>query len=300
MPSHIVIPLDGSLLAETILPHALTLARAISARVTLLRVISPTSSLGTMSITLPENWFDEEMAWSQEYLSRIARRWTNGGEIRVHTEVLEGDPATEIITYARKEHDVTLIAMATHGWSGGHRWIVGSVTTKVAHALPTSLLLLHPHGKEHVPMTPVSYRAILVPLDGSRVAEQVLDEAKRLAWETKATLFLFPLPPVSQEYVASDYLEQKAVELRAQAFQVVKLEDGEHPVEEILHIGIGLQNQAGLVAMASHGYDDRMHSLVRNILEKFLLHAEVPILLVRVESKSVSQYQSKSHQRHLT
>jgi nucleotide-binding universal stress UspA family protein len=72
MQTHIVVPLDCSALAETILPHATALARAYSARITLLHVISPVTSLGLMGVELPENWFEEEMAWSQNYLEGVA------------------------------------------------------------------------------------------------------------------------------------------------------------------------------------------------------------------------------------
>jgi len=181
MQTHIIVPLDGSSLAETILPHASALARAFPAKVTLLRVIPPVTSLGLIGVKLPEHWFDEEMAWSQNYLADVARQLSGEGVIHVQTEVLDGDPATEIVTYTQKRHDDTLVAMATHGLSGGHRWLLGSVASKVLHVLPTSLLLFHPHGKVHRPADPVSYKTILVPLDGTRVAKQALDEAKSIA-----------------------------------------------------------------------------------------------------------------------
>src|SRR5437667_12059984 len=107
MQTHIVVPLDGSSLAETILPHASALARAFSAKVTLLRVIPPVTSLGLMGVELPEHWFDEEMAWSQNYLADVARQLTDEGGIHVQTEVLDGDPATEIVTYTQQKHDVS-------------------------------------------------------------------------------------------------------------------------------------------------------------------------------------------------
>src|ERR1700680_4885526 len=163
MQTHIAVPLDGSSLAETILPHATGLARATSARVTLIRVVPLVTSLGLFGVTLPDNWFDEEMAWSQNYLSDVARQLTDEWGIHVETEVVNGDPATEIVTYAQQKHDVTLVAMSTHGLSGGHRWLLGSVAMKVLHATPTSLLFLHPRGKAHRSAGSVSYKSILVP-----------------------------------------------------------------------------------------------------------------------------------------
>src|SRR5215469_10542870 len=102
MQTHLVVPLDGSSLAETILPHTAALARVSSATVTLLRVIPPVTSLGLMGVKLPANWFDEEMAWSRKYLADAARQLTDEGVKRVQAEVLDGDPATEIIAYTQK------------------------------------------------------------------------------------------------------------------------------------------------------------------------------------------------------
>jgi nucleotide-binding universal stress UspA family protein len=296
MQTHIVVPLDGSSFAETILPHATALARATSARVTLLRVIPPVTSLGLMGVELPENWFDEEMVWSRNYLAQVARHLTNEGGINVQTEVLEGDPATEIVTYAQKKHDVTLVAMTTHGLSGGHRWLLGSVAIKVLHELPTSLLLFNPHGKVHRPPGPISYKTILVPLDGTRVAEQALDEAKSIASHMKATLLLLSVMPVSSESAANDYLEREAEVLRKQALQVAIWENDGHPVEEIPQISMGLEHHAGLVVMISRGHGDRQQHLLRSISEKFLQHSEVPVLLSQVQ-EFISQEGEENYER---
>ena len=283
MQTHIVVPLDGSSLAETVLPHATALARAFSARVTLLRVIPPVTSSGFMGVELPENWFDEEVAWSRRYLADVARQRTDEGRIQVQTEVLHGDPATEIIAYTQHKRDDTLVAMATHGLSGGHRWLLGSVAVKVLQALPTSLLLLHPHGKAHRSTDAVSYQTILVPLDGTRVAEQALDEAKSIASHMQATLLLLSVMPGSQESAANAYLEREAEILREQALKVALLESDEHPVEEIPQIGMGLEHHAGLVVMIARGHDDRQQHLMRRMSEQFLQYSEVPVLLTQVQ-----------------
>ena len=282
MQTHIVVPLDGSSLAETILPHAAGLARAYSARITLLRVIAPVTSLGLMGVELPGNWFEKEMAWSQNYLEGVARQFKDEWGVHVDAEVLDGDPATEIVTYAQKKHDVTLVAMATHGLSGGHRWLLGSVAIKVHHAVTTSLLLFHPHGKAHRPASPVSYQSVLVPLDGTREAEQALDEAKSIASYMKATLFLVSVMPASQETAAVAYLEREAEVLRELALQVAIWENSDHAVEKMPQIARGLEHHAGLVVMIARGHDDRQHHLMRGISERILQYSEVPVLLTQV------------------
>lgn len=286
MQTHIVVPLDGSSLAERILPHTTALARVTSATVTLLRVIPPVTSLGLMGVELPESWFDQEMAWSRNYLADVASQLTDEGVLQVQTQVLEGDPATEIIDYTQNNRDDILVAMATHGLSGGHRWLLGSVAIKVFHAAQTSLLLFHPHRKVPRPAGPASYKTILVPLDGTRVAEYALDEAKRIASHMKATLLLLSVMPGSQESIANAYLEREAEALRGQALQVDVWESSEHPVEEIPQVAMGLEHHTGLVVMIARGRDDRQHHLFRTISEEFLHYAEVPILLKQIEEYS--------------
>src|SRR5258708_1123923 len=151
MQSHIVVPLDGSPLAETILPYAAALARAESAKLTLLHIIPSFRLLGIMRMRMPENWFDQEMAWMQNYLANVAQRLTEEVGIRVQTEVLDGDPATEIISYAHHDHNVTLNAMPTHGLGSGYPCTFASVPPQVLHEMPTSMLLLRPRGKGHTP-----------------------------------------------------------------------------------------------------------------------------------------------------
>jgi nucleotide-binding universal stress UspA family protein len=284
MQSHIVVPLDGSPLAETILPYAAALARAESAKLTLLHTIPPFSSLGIMSMRMPENWFDQEMAWMKNYLANVAQRLTEEVGIHVQTEVLDGDPATEIISYAHHDHKVILNAMATHGLGSGYRWRFGSVTAKVLYEMPTSMLLLRPRGKGHAPARPVSYHTILVPLDGSPVAEQALEEAQRIATGVGASLLLLAVMPASRESTASEYLEHIAQQLRMQGLTVETPVTPRHTLEELPQIGMGLQNHAGMVIMTSPRRDSVEQLLLKSVAEKFLQYSEVPVLLTRAQA----------------
>jgi nucleotide-binding universal stress UspA family protein len=89
-----------------------------------------------------------------------------------------------------------MIAMATHGRSGLGRWLLGSVAEKVLQAVPRPLLLVR--AREFIPAIPidVSYRRILVPLDGSPFAEQALGQAQAIAAATGATLMLVTVVPM--------------------------------------------------------------------------------------------------------
>jgi nucleotide-binding universal stress UspA family protein len=148
----LLVALDGSEVAELVLPHAEALASPRdggAAEVVLIEVCEP---LVLPPVTTPEtsvNWgaaAEEFMVKSKKsaeaYLSRVQRGLTDIG-LKVSLAVVEGDPATEIIDYASKRK-VNLIVMATHGRSGLGRWAYGSVAQKVLHGASSPILLVRP------------------------------------------------------------------------------------------------------------------------------------------------------------
>ncbi len=144
MYKKILVPLDGSELAEKVLPHAAALAKESGAEVTLLSVVQ--LSLGftaTKLEAIPEAAAERKAALKAEavtYLEKIQRDLKEKG-IRARTVALEGDVAAQIIAYAEQE-DIHLIAMATHGRSGIDRFVMGSVAEKVVRHTTKPVLLV--------------------------------------------------------------------------------------------------------------------------------------------------------------
>jgi hypothetical protein len=104
-------------------------------------------------------------------LDAVAERLQALG-IVVHTEVLAaGDVASAIVARAERDPGTSMIAMATHGRSGLGRWLLGSVAEKVLQAVPRPLLLVRARASMPAMPIDVSYRRILVPLDGSRFVD---------------------------------------------------------------------------------------------------------------------------------
>ncbi|MBO9338252.1 MAG: universal stress protein [Chloroflexus sp.] len=146
MYRHILVPLDGSALAEQVLPHVHALAaNEGTVKITLLRAVPPifTTTVdysGLLAATTEAlNTMEQE---ALEYLQQIAKQFQSEG-YQVHTEVSALPPAEAIIEYA-ENHDVDLIVIATHGRSGISRWVFGSVTQKVVQAAPTPVLVIRP------------------------------------------------------------------------------------------------------------------------------------------------------------
>jgi nucleotide-binding universal stress UspA family protein len=196
MQQQILVPLDGSTLAESILPHAGALARATSSTLKLLQVKPPPlMDMGGNGMTsILENWQKQALDAARAYLTGVADRLQSAGLV-VQTEVLEGDQATCIVSSAEQDRDLLLIAMTTHGGGGMRRWVFGSVASKVLHTCPRPLLLKRP-SKDKLPLPgEVTYHTIVVPLDGSPFAEGVLEQAQRFASAVGAMLLLVSVVP---------------------------------------------------------------------------------------------------------
>jgi len=148
----ILVPLDGSKLAECALPYVEELARVCSTPEVILVSVTeriqayrlyedPSQPLGTSLV--PEGVGKKEKQ-AQRYLSRIAKGLEEKG-IKVRTEVLMGNPAEEITIYTRHP-GCDLIVMASHGRSGPSRWALGSVADKVFRASCVPVLMVRAPG----------------------------------------------------------------------------------------------------------------------------------------------------------
>ena len=144
MYKEILVPLDGSELAEAAVPHAIELAKAFNASVTLLSVVEPVGvhaqpgAIGpVVSVTLN---IEEEMDRIREYLHGVAERYKDYN-VEIKKVVREGDPASIICDYAH-ETNADLIVMSTHGRSGIQRWVYGSVADRVLRAAKIPILLI--------------------------------------------------------------------------------------------------------------------------------------------------------------
>ncbi len=146
MYRHILVPLDGSHLAEQVIPHVQTLAKYDkSIRITLLRSVSPVYPITTEysgAFLVPVEELSSAVQEAETYLETIASQMRSEG-FHVFVEVSDMPAAEAIVDYA-SYHDVSLIAIATHGRSGLSRWIFGSVTQKVLHATHVPLLVIRP------------------------------------------------------------------------------------------------------------------------------------------------------------
>jgi len=141
--AHILVPLDGSETSESILDPACDLAVATSARLTLLHIVSSTTTLGARLFPLLPDDIASSMEQAEEYLKGVADRLHMPHlDVDIHVEEHEA-PARAIVEIAQRER-ADIVAMATHGYGGVRRVLLGSVADKVLRSSPLPLLVRRP------------------------------------------------------------------------------------------------------------------------------------------------------------
>jgi nucleotide-binding universal stress UspA family protein len=237
------------------------------------------------------------------YLDGVAASFPEGTAIDVTLE--SGDPAAVIAARSAAEPEA-LVAMATHGFSGVHRWLIGSVAEKVLHEATNHMLLVRPGEGESSVEAPL--KTALVPLDGSGLAEAILPTVSELAGAIKMELVLvrvvprvyFAPPdgvlPVFGAHVpnqrqiwdqaraaAREYLQGKVEHLRAAGFSGVSyvVIDGSAggPAAEI--IDLARRTPDNLIAMSTHGASGLRRWVLGNVTERVVRYSSDPVLVIR-------------------
>jgi nucleotide-binding universal stress UspA family protein len=202
-----LVPLDGSELAEMVLPYARELVGRLDLELILLHVCEQRR---IESQFMCESYI-EHTAEAVKAQSREVQTSTGAPKgrkaVEARTEVVTGIPADGIIDYASKHH-IDLILLATHGRSGIRRWVMGSVADKVLRASQVPIWLVRAAIPEKVIHDEWPKMGFLVPLDGSKLAESVLPHVEALAKQRGAELVDIVLLRVFEEpYVNADYPE---------------------------------------------------------------------------------------------
>ncbi len=188
MFKHLLIPLDGSSLAEAALPAAASLAKTLNAPVTLLHIIEKDA---------PEEVHHDrhlnDPAQAEAYLEEVARQYFPAGtkvECHVHTAAVKDVPQS-IVDHSAEEFQPDLIILTSHGNSGMRELFYGSIAQQVAAGSGTPVLLIKPDGK----LEPFTLRHILVPLDNESIHDAVIPQVEDLALAYRAELNLICVIP---------------------------------------------------------------------------------------------------------
>jgi len=298
MYTKILVPLDGSGLSESILPYARAFARALQVPVELLYGIDP-ETIRMFSDPRQGRYVDVIEADMKgnglAYLKKVAASFNEPS--MVHPLVEVGKPAELIIDKAAIQTG-TLIAMATRGRSGIQRWLLGSVADKVLHGAANPLLLVRAN-EESKTGGGAALNTVVVPLDGSPLAERVLPHITALAKRMKLEVVLVRVHSlVAESYLADEYtpniqriseeireeargyLERKVLQVQAEGLDRVSsvLLEG-NAAAEIVSFAKATSNN--LVAMTTHGRSGVTRWMLGSVAEKVVKHSGDPVLVVR-------------------
>lgn len=297
----IMVPLDGSVAAEQAVPAAARIAGACAATLHLVHVHVPYTVNPITIEDMPV--IDDELhslasEHEQVYLRRVAERVTDD-KLHPLTARLTGPVVATLAEYSRAQN-ADLLVLSTHGHSGFAQLWLGSIAEALVRCLTVPLLLLRPTDPA-APRAPAPFRRILVTLDGSTLAEQILPYVTKLAALDTAEISLLrivdshALPdfiPFAEHYRYDDasleeqrgdaqlYLTRIAEELQAMGHTVhTQVLTANQPARAIL--SAAESESADLIAMATHGHGGIARTLAGSVADKILRGTTTPVLVCR-------------------
>jgi len=296
MFEHLLIPLDGSSLAECVLPHVLAMAKALNARVTLLQVVEQGPSGGRTRVIDPLEWQYSE-AEAGAYLQGVAGRLRPAG-VTAAQVLLQGDPAERVVDYAKTEH-VDLVVLSSHGRSGLSGWNVSSVVQKILARAHTSILLIPAYHPAAAEVVALRYERLLVPLDGSQRAECVLPLVGALAAQHHSHILLAHVvrkpelprraPPSREDQELADALTERNRQEASRYLEDLRARlslpaEVRLPIEE--HVAAALQQLAqeekiDLVLLSAHGHSGGTRWPYGSLPTSFILYGDKPLVIVQ-------------------
>lgn len=300
MYTRLLVPLDGSKTAGKVLPYSRFLAARLKLAVELLEIIDVVEIARLLTPekahhlnTVVEN----RIRSSGQYLRAVAATFPAAD---VKCSVEKGTAAEGIIEKAAADKS-TLINMATHGFSGIKRWLLGSVAEKVLRGATSPLLLIRA-TEEAKTEGEANLKSVIVLLDGSELAEQVLPTVAELAKELKLEVILFraytiPLSALAVDpegyYVATDdqliaamrdeavaYLEKKTETMKKMGVDKVS-HVAEYGLAADEIIAFARKTPDNLVSMCTHGHSGVKRWVLGSVTETVVRHSGDPVLVIR-------------------
>jgi len=269
----ILVPLDGSELAERALSFATGLSIPTAAQLVLVRAVTAHTFPG-VDAREPQV---RALAEADVYLHEVAQGLVQRGFLHVEIATPYGDtPAGWIVDEARLRH-VDLIVMSTHGRTGPGHWLFGSVAEKVVSRSPVPVLLQRAWDPEQRELLLGDQPRLLVPLDGSAFSESVLDLAALLAEDLGAELLLVRVDVTSQERYLLDV--SRDLEQRYPGIVVstrVKFGEPDAGISEA-----AAECRAAMVVMATHGRTGLRRTALGSVAGRVLEHGNTPLVLAR-------------------
>ena len=319
MLDHILLPLDGSTLAERVVPHAIALTEAFDSKLTLLRVVFQDEDINSHGIINPMDW-QMRKTEAESYLKSIQARLKDIG-INSEIQIIEGKPAHQIIEFA-KHNDVRLIILSSHGSSGVSEWNINSTVQKVLFRAFIPVMIIRAYQEPFEEIEGLTYKRLLIPLDGSKRAECILPLAESICSAQNSKILLTHIveepsmprqtPLGEEEHALIEQLNSISCEEAKKYMSQVSGQFNQDFVETIiekskkptasLHDIID-REQIDLVLLSAHGFSGDNRWPYGKITLNFIAFGTTPLIIIQDLSrdevgKSLAEIyaeQSKGH-----
>jgi nucleotide-binding universal stress UspA family protein len=288
MYEKMLVPLDGSKVAEMVVPYAEEVAAKLSSQIILVSVFEPAP---TDQERLQQTYLEH----IREQMQHDLKDWKPKKEIKVQSRVLMGKPADEILRHAN-ENDIGLIAMTSLGLSPRGPWLLGNIAAKVLRATTKPILLVRTPASEGDLKQKRIVKRILVPLDGSELGAAAIPHSEALCQALGAELVLFqviePPPrwsvtevpyqitetPEEMENIAITYLDEIRKSFKDKGLRVSSATAIGNPADQI--IDYAKQNAIDLIAMSTHGRTGIGKWIFGSVTDKVLHAGDTTVFLV--------------------
>jgi nucleotide-binding universal stress UspA family protein len=290
MYERIMVPLDGSSAAEMVLPYAEEMVSKFNSELCLVSVAEPTSAES-------DHLFRTYLQAIHDKVRTALKDWGAKPGTPVNVEVRFGKPADEILTYVA-DKNISLLVMASRGRSGEGPWLLGNIASKVLRATTKPVLLVRKEAPAEGLQRKRLIKKILVPLDGSKVAEQIVPHAEGLATAMGGEVILFQAYEslgrmlsgegfrVMSEEVnkrreeeAKAYIKSIAKPFREKGLTVLEVVASRDAAEEIL--GYAESSVVDIITMSTHGRSGIKRWVFGSVTDKVLHAGDMPVLVVR-------------------
>ena len=313
MYKSMLVPADGSKLAESAFSYAEELAARLDTKVTILHVVDPRES---ETLPMHRAYVDQSSEVMRRRISEVQKKLgkKSGQESpQVSGDVVTGHAPEEILRYTR-EKGVDLIVMSTHGRTGIRHWVVGSIADKLLQTSAVPVLLVRSASVEKGGFEKWTDITVVVPLDGSALAESVLPHVQALAkqvgnYSLDVVLIRVCEPPpmpvvvetpmmpinypvdyktlrdeslescrkMTKQYLAGieNHLKQTGLRVRSEPIEETKFSVAEEIVDYANKMPFSL------IVMATHGRSGARRWAYGSVAHKVLMGSSSPVLLVR-------------------
>jgi nucleotide-binding universal stress UspA family protein len=296
MYKRIVVPLDGSELAEAALPYAEELAARLGSGITLIHVYE---SDDEKHHRMPELYIQKMVETTKRGVKKRLPAGRKEG-VQAGSALLAGHTAEQIVDYADRE-GAGLIVMATHGRSGIRRWVLGNVASKVARAAKMPVFLIRIDSAPPQAKAGTLLNKVLLPLDGSKQSESAVPQVEELAQGLGAevvllhviapTYHVYSIPGESVEMTftpedmerfrakSRQYLETVAEAFKRRGISTTTEVAIGRAADEIMRLSEEMSPD--LIAMSTHGRSGIGRWAFGSVADKVLHASNTPVLLVR-------------------